>query len=91
LFSLLKVVKYFVEKGVNIHAKNVLLAVVNNSKLEVVKFLMEKGVNINRDFVLNCKKWSKISTLKMKTPKNYLEIVKYLSSKKCQYGYETFF
>ena len=70
-YGLLKIVKYLVDNGADIHAKDdlVLQVAIENGHLEIVQYLVSKGVNIHVYYDL---------ALQWAARNGHLDIVKYL-------------
>ncbi|KAJ5078069.1 ankyrin repeat protein [Anaeramoeba ignava] len=76
----LEIIKYLVEKGVDINAKTndnetVLHLACQNNSIEIIKYLVEKGVDIN------AKTNNNETVLHLACQNNSLEIIKYLVEK----------
>ncbi|KAJ5067186.1 ankyrin repeat ph and sec7 domain containing protein secg-related [Anaeramoeba ignava] len=82
----LEVIKYLIEKGININEKNknketplhFVCQNINGNSLEVIKYLIEKGININEK---NQDKETPLHFVCQNINENSLEVIKYLIEK----------
>ena len=77
----LKLVKFLVEKGANIHEEtfeegNALIAAVSGGYLDIVKYLVEQGINVNTAI-----EYTGETATQIAKDRGYIKIVEYLNSK----------